>query len=56
MSLFVGQKKEDLGPLGTIISGGIAGVTLWTVIFPADVIKSRQQVRDNFFPYLSLLR
>lgn len=39
-----GKRKEDIGPLGTILSGGIAGVTLWTVIFPADVIKSRQQV------------
>jgi hypothetical protein len=28
----------------TWISGGIAGVVLWTAIFPADVIKSRQQV------------
>ena len=42
--MFVGKRKEDIGPLGTILSGGIAGVTLWTVIFPADVIKSRQQV------------
>ena len=27
-----------------MISGGMAGIALWTVIFPADVIKSRQQV------------
>lgn len=47
-----GQKKEDLGPLGTIISGGIAGVTLWTVIFPADVIKSRQQVAGVSAPLI----
>jgi len=26
------------------VSGGVAGTTLWTIIFPADVIKSRQQV------------
>ena len=26
------------------MSGGMAGTVLWTVIFPADVIKSRQQV------------
>ena len=40
----LGKTKDELGPVGTIISGGVAGVTLWTVIFPADVIKSRQQV------------
>lgn len=39
-----GQAKDEIGPLKTIVSGGIAGMTLWTVIFPADVIKSRQQV------------
>jgi solute carrier family 25 ornithine transporter 2/15 len=32
------------GPLRTIICGGIGGVTLWTLIFPADVVKSRIQV------------
>jgi len=45
-----GQSKEDIGPLRTIVSGGIAGVTLWTVIFPADVIKSRQQVNNTSEP------
>ena len=39
-----GQSKDDIGPLRTVISGGVAGVTLWTVIFPADVVKSRLQV------------
>ena len=41
----LGSTKDELGPVSTIISGGVAGVTLWTVIFPADVIKSRQQVK-----------
>ena len=39
-----GQSKDDIGPLRTVVSGGVAGVTLWTIIFPADVIKSRLQV------------
>jgi solute carrier family 25 ornithine transporter 2/15 len=34
----------DSGPLKTVFAGGIAGVTLWTIIFPADVVKSRLQV------------
>ena len=42
--LFSGVTKDEIGPLRTIVSGGIAGMTLWTLIFPADVIKSRQQV------------
>ena len=42
-----GQSKDDIGPLKTVISGGMAGVTLWTVIFPADVVKSRLQVRSS---------
>ena len=50
--MFIGKTKDDLGPLGTIVSGGIAGLTLWTIIFPADVIKSRQQVnKRNLFAY-----
>ena len=40
------KTKDELGPVGTIISGGVAGTTLWAVIFPADVIKSRQQVNN----------
>ncbi len=44
-----GGTKEDVGPLGTMFAGGIAGVTLWTIIFPADVIKSRLQVWTNLY-------
>ena len=42
-----GQSKEDIGPLRTVVAGGVAGVTLWTIIFPADVIKSRLQAGQN---------
>ena len=42
-----GKTKDEIGPMRTIVSGGVAGVTLWTVIFPADVIKSRQQVNEK---------
>jgi len=45
-----GKTKEDIGPAGTIVAGGVAGVTLWTVIFPFDVIKSRQQVNNTSEP------
>uniref|UniRef100_A0A1B0D2W6 Mitochondrial ornithine transporter n=1 Tax=Phlebotomus papatasi TaxID=29031 RepID=A0A1B0D2W6_PHLPP len=39
-----GQSKDEIGPLRTMIAGAVGGVVLWTVIFPADVIKSRIQV------------
>lgn len=39
----VGQKKEDLGPLKTMLAGAVGGLCLWTAIFPADVVKSRIQ-------------
>ena len=36
-----GERKEDIGPFRLAICGGFAGVCLWTVIFPSDVVKSR---------------
>lgn len=39
-----GQKKDDIGLIRTMIAGSVGGITLWTVIFPADVIKSRIQI------------
>ena len=44
-TIFIFQ-KEDIGPLRTVVAGGCAGVTLWTLIFPADVVKSRLQVNQ----------
>lgn len=37
-------KLNPSGPVKVIISGGVAGVALWTAVFPADVVKSRIQV------------
>lgn len=39
-----GTSKDDLGPFHLMISGGIAGICLWAVVFPVDCIKSRIQV------------
>ncbi|XP_052860717.1 mitochondrial ornithine transporter 1 [Anopheles cruzii] len=41
-----GQSKEDIGPLRTMVAGSVGGIALWTIIFPADVIKSRIQVHS----------
>lgn len=50
-----GQSKDDIGPVKTVVSGGVAGVTLWTVIFPADVVKSRLQVSGATTPMLVMM-
>ena len=33
-----------LGPIKIAISGGFAGICIWSAIYPADVVKSRIQV------------
>lgn len=48
------QKKEDIGLLKTMMAGSVGGICLWTVIFPADVMKSRMQVNNvqmNMFTF-----
>lgn len=48
-----GKSKDEIGPLRTVVAGGVAGVTLWTIIFPADVVKSRLQVAPHLLAHLS---
>lgn len=40
-----GGSKEDVGALGTMAAGAVGGMALWTVVFPADVVKSRTQIQ-----------
>ena len=51
----VGKTKDEIGPLRTVVAGGVAGVTLWTIIFPADVVKSRLQVSGASTPMLTVM-
>ncbi|ETV72595.1 hypothetical protein H257_12354 [Aphanomyces astaci] len=44
MDVFGVESRRELHPLAVLVSGGCAGATSWTVVFPADVIKSRLQV------------
>lgn len=39
-----GGDKNDIGMLGTALAGGTAGLCLWTLVFPIDVVKTRIQV------------
>lgn len=43
-----GRSKDELGPAHLMLSGGIAGICLWLVVFPVDCIKSRIQVRSMY--------
>lgn len=45
-----GQSRDEIGMVRTMIAGAASGVVLWTVIFPADVIKSRIQVNTFILP------
>jgi len=51
-----GKTKDEIGALRTVVAGGVAGVTLWTIIFPADVVKSRLQVSGASTPMLTVMR
>jgi len=51
----VGKTKDEIGALRTVVAGGVAGVTLWTIIFPADVVKSRLQVSGSSTPMLTVM-
>lgn len=44
-----GQLKDDIGLTKTMMAGALGGVAYWTVTFPADVIKSRMQVRGGSY-------
>lgn len=52
----VGKTKDEIGPLRTVVAGGMAGIALWTIIFPADVVKSRLQVSGATTPMLVLMK
>ena len=50
-----GGSREEVGTLGTLAAGAVAGVTLWTIIFPVDVVKSRLAVSGATTPLLAML-
>ncbi|CAF1377021.1 unnamed protein product [Didymodactylos carnosus] len=53
-------RKTDIGFVKIWISGGMAGITFWIIMYPCDVIKSRQQVfttNKSFLNYtLTIIR
>lgn len=51
-----GGSKDELGPVPLMLSGGIAGICLWLVIYPVDCIKSRIQVLSMFGKQAGFIR
>uniref|UniRef100_A0A1B6IJU5 Mitochondrial ornithine transporter 1 n=1 Tax=Homalodisca liturata TaxID=320908 RepID=A0A1B6IJU5_9HEMI len=49
-----GKTKEECGTVPTMIAGAVGGFALWTVIFPADLVKSRIQVNCLDGTFLSV--
>jgi solute carrier family 25 carnitine/acylcarnitine transporter 20/29 len=43
-----GQTKSDLSVKQLAFAGGCGGVMFWTAFFPADVVKTRVQVNDEY--------
>ena len=50
-----GGSRSDVGALGTVGAGAVAGVVLWSLIFPVDVVKSRLAVSGAATPLLVML-
>lgn len=48
--------KDEIGAAGTMLAGGVGGLCFWTSVFPADVIKSRQQVGTSNESFLTIAR
>lgn len=42
-----GARKEDCDATATLVAGGAAGLLMWAVVYPADVVKSRVQMSEN---------
>lgn len=49
-----GQSRDEIGWQKTMVAGGVGGTVLWLVIFPADVVKSRIQVRPRALSSLKI--
>ncbi|XP_076224738.1 mitochondrial ornithine transporter 1 isoform X2 [Nomia melanderi] len=50
------QSRDDIGWQKTMIAGAVGGSILWLVIFPADVVKSRIQVKNLKTPALLVMK
>ncbi|XP_043799530.1 mitochondrial ornithine transporter 1 [Apis laboriosa] len=50
------ENRDDIGWQKTMVAGAVGGTILWLVIFPADVVKSRIQVKNLKTPPLIVMK
>ncbi|XP_017879395.1 mitochondrial ornithine transporter 1 [Ceratina calcarata] len=50
------QSRDEIGWQKTMVAGAVGGTVLWLVIFPADVVKSRIQIKNIKTPALTVMR
>ncbi|XP_076761274.1 mitochondrial ornithine transporter 1 isoform X2 [Xylocopa sonorina] len=50
------ESRDDIGWQKTMVAGAVGGSVLWLVIFPADVVKSRIQVKNLKTPALTVMK
>ncbi|KOX69691.1 Mitochondrial ornithine transporter 1 [Melipona quadrifasciata] len=50
------ESRNDIGWQKTMVAGAVGGSVLWLVIFPADVVKSRIQVKNLKTPALVVMK
>ncbi|XP_031369713.1 mitochondrial ornithine transporter 1 isoform X1 [Apis dorsata] len=50
------ENRDDIGWQKTMVAGAVGGSILWLVIFPADVVKSRIQVKNLKTPPLIVMK
>ncbi|KAK9300218.1 hypothetical protein QLX08_006993 [Tetragonisca angustula] len=50
------ESRNDIGWQKTMVAGAVGGTVLWLVIFPADVVKSRIQVKNLKTPALVVMK
>ncbi|XP_048270078.1 mitochondrial ornithine transporter 1 [Bombus terrestris] len=50
------ESRNDIGWQKTMVAGAVGGSVLWLVIFPADVVKSRIQVKNLKSPALVVMK
>ncbi|XP_012136593.2 mitochondrial ornithine transporter 1 [Megachile rotundata] len=50
------ENRDDIGWQKTMVAGAVGGTVLWLVIFPADVVKSRIQVKNLKDPALVVMK
>jgi hypothetical protein len=50
------ENRDQVGGIGFMTAGSIGGMAYWTLIYPADLVKSRQQTQTSPQPAFEILK